>query len=131
MDPARSSGVPTFRALTRPPGSAWPNGVVWVHMDELTWILQRLREELNKGGVEYQPQETKLRIHFSIRDSAWRACAKDVSGEVVRKGFPVSKWITSDSGLRRPVSREEFAQRKEQILEEAREWVKGIQVGDD
>ena len=117
----------TFRALTRAPGARSANpGVVWVAKKELHWILAKLRRELCDGGVAFQPSASRVRMYFSLRDSAWCARAKDPLGENKRKQFPVPRFGLTHDGRRKSLAPMEFAKNKEEIRKEAQAWIDEI-----
>ena len=117
----------SFRALTRAPGArGTTKGIVWVGKGELHWILATLRRELDDGGVSFQPGSSRVSMYFSLRDSAWCARAKDPLGAPQRKQFPVQRFGLTQDGRRKPLSATEFQKQKEEIREEAREWIASI-----
>ena len=94
--------------------------------EELDWILPALRKELEDGGVTFHPEETRLGLHFSMRDLSWNARAKDPTGQTHRKSFAVSRWAPLADDRRRPLAAAEFHDRKKMIRKEAEDWIAKI-----
>ena len=119
----------TFRTLSRAPGQTSFKSTVWVHLCEINWILEGLHRELLDGGVNFQPRETTLGVYYNLRDSLWQARAKDPSGQVYRKCFNVRKWSCTSDGRRRVLLPDEFAKIKEEVFQQAQEWMEQVRDG--
>lgn len=102
---------------------------VMVNVESVPWAIARLAEEMQSGGIDFQPDETLLsEPFFANRDRAWVARARAPDGEVLRKTLAVPLF-TADGPKKRPLSPEEFDEAKRARLEEIRSWQSQVSAG--
>lgn len=121
------SGTQAIRVLAHAPGC---KQALALHQDHLTWIIETLAHELSKGGVDFEPEESRLsEPYFAVRDRAWVARARGPGGQVLRKSLAVPLVVKTPSG-KRALTREEFSELKKQKLDEIKDWQEAAIAGE-
>jgi hypothetical protein len=102
-----------------------------VHIDDVPQVLHVLHSEHKRGGVEYTPEDLKLRKpFFAERDRAWVARAVGPDGQIRRKSLTVSHYeLDMTSGVRLPYTRRRFLEEKSMTLRQIEKWQEDVEAG--
>jgi len=123
--------VKHVRCLAFPPkGLKNQRDCIFLHIDDLPWLIESLAGQVARGGVDYDPEASQLRKpYWSNRDGAWICRAMSPNGELMRKSCSVPVFVTDRHGARRALSSAEYAQVRDDMLAEIQEWQKEVELG--
>ena len=99
---------------------------LWVHVDDLPWLVNYIREEKESGGLdpvdEAQPEHTAPRIYWNFRDCNWIARAQAVNGQ----------WLQTTRGVKGKQKRTglDFPEAKQAAYFELEEWLASVTSGE-
>ncbi len=128
----RGNDGPTIvRVLSRPPKGSLRKSVIWIDVEVLPWIIGKLSQQVQSGGVTFEPDPTRLtKPYWSWRDNCWNARARRPNGDIVRRSFVVQKITLGEDGPRRHFTTVEFEELKNTIYQMAEAWTHGVIRGD-
>ena len=120
---AKVSADLTVRILLNPPGkNKGAARSLWLDQRDLPLFLAFMQKEVVKGGVDYEPQDSALRLPFWVpRDFCWTARTKDADGSTIRKSFFVRRFGSID-GKRVLQDAAQIASQKQEAYQRALEW---------
>ena len=71
-------------------GLARKERALFLRINDVPWMLERLAMEVNTEGVEHRPEEPILKQpYFSVRERAWIERAVAADGLLLRKSVAV------------------------------------------
>lgn len=128
---AAAGGVPhQVQCLNRNPNGGKVGKAAYIHCDHLPWVVKTLTEQVERGGVSYEPPDTTLRQPWwDLRERAWKCRAKGLDGKMIRKSVHIPNFVLTDRGCKRPMNDAEFKEHKRAKYEELIAWRDEIQSG--